>query len=553
MTVRLNSSLRIFQGVCFTVVLALGLGACAPSTSLKDPHQTNQSAFSQGKNGFAYGTAQATIREGLKNITKRYIDPIPMDILAVSGLQGLATLDPRLSVDFDAKAYQLKLSLSDTVLKTFSTPHKLDAAAWAFLATKVIRTTRTYSQDIKSSESERVFEAFFDGMMSNLDIFSRYAGGNEARTIRAQRDGFGGIGITFKKAKDGILITHVDQDSPANLAGIKLNDLIFEIDGIAQASKSHRQATEILHGPVGSLVAVSVLRKPRHLTAELRRIDFNLLRSHIIPQTVFSSHTKKILTLTISSFNKSTSTSLHNVLRAHEDDFDKRTIEGVILDLRGNPGGLLSQSVNVADLFLKGGRIISTRGRHIDSMHNYTAGGLDLIKGLPLVVLVDGNSASAAEIVASALQDLGRAVVVGTSSYGKGTVQTVIRLPNDGEMTLTWSRLISPSGYALHGLGVMPAVCVTNYKALHGESMSDAILSPAHIKKQREDMGRWWAAGMIFDGQRPQLRTACPAKILKANASSDLLEQLAIRVISDQNLYQNTLVTPDRVDTALRH
>ena len=132
-----------------------------------------------------------------------------------------------------------------------------------------------------------------------------------------------------------------------------------------------------------------------------------------------------------------------------------------MLDLRGNPGGLLKQSIKVADLLLTQGKIISTRGRHADSIHNYEAGGHDLAFGLPVLVLVDGKSASAAEIVAAALQDRDRAVVIGTSSFGKGSVQTVIRLPNDGEITLTWSKLVAPSGYLLHGLGVRPAICTS--------------------------------------------------------------------------------------------
>src|SRR5262249_52074259 len=125
-------------------------------------------------------------------------------------------------------------------------------------------------------------------------------------------------------------------------------------------------------------------------------------------------------------------------------------LRGVVLDLRGNPGGLLDQSVAVADLFMTDGPIVSTKGRNPDSVQFYRAAPDDILAGLPIVVLVNGGSASAAEIVAAALQDSGRAVVVGSASYGKGTVQTVLRLPNDGELTLTWAKLISPAGYTLH-------------------------------------------------------------------------------------------------------
>ncbi|MBV5324033.1 MAG: S41 family peptidase, partial [Rhodospirillaceae bacterium] len=136
-------------------------------------------------------------------------------------------------------------------------------------------------------------------------------------------------------------------------------------------------------------------------------------------------------------------------------------LQGVILDLRGNPGGLLDKAVTVVDLFVAQGPILTTKGRHPEATNAFDAHPGDMGEDLAVVVLVDGRSASAAEIVASSLQDSGRAVVIGTNSYGKGTVQTVISLPNDGEITLTWSRFHTPSGYALHGLGVLPALCTS--------------------------------------------------------------------------------------------
>lgn len=546
MIFRLKPDFGILKCLSLCVMLTLGLGACQQTVRSGQQLDTGQDRRLQNEEGFAYDVAQATIREGLKNITERYIEPIDMDILAVSAMQGLATIDPSLHVEFDATLHTVELWRGEKSLQQFSTPLGENPTTWAYLTTKVIRTARQNSIDLKNSTSERIFEAVFDGMMSNLDIFSRYAGGEEARTHRAQRDGFGGIGVIFKKAQGGILITHVNAKSPAQKAGLKVEDLIVQIEGNPVPLKSKRTVLKLLRGPVGSFVAITALRQPGNPQDERRRIDFNLRRNHIIPETVETEINGTILTLRISSFNKSTSTSVHSTLSAYKTDFDAGALTGVILDLRGNPGGLLSQSVNVADLFLEKGLIISTRGRHADSVHDYTAGDIDLIQGLPLVVLVDGNSASAAEIVASALQDLGRAVLVGSTSYGKGTVQTVVRLPNDGEITLTWSRLISPTGYALHGLGVMPSVCVTN------ESNAHDILAATHIKRQHQNMTRWWAMGEIFDGQRRNLRKACPAKVFKTAKANDLLVQLAERVLKDRKIYQSTLLNPDIVNTALR-
>ena len=554
MTVLEKTRSGVFKRLGLPALLSLalmGLGACQQTVNSGQLHNTAQDTLLENDDNFAYGIAQATIREGLKNITARYIEPIGMDVLAISGMQGLATIDPSLHVKFDANKHTVELFLGETSLQQLSTPLGANSTSWAYLTTKVIRAARLHSIDLKNSNSERIFEAVFDGMMSNLDIFSRYAGGEEARTHRAQRDGFGGIGILFNKAQGGILVTHVNAKSPARKAGLKVDDLIVQIEGAPVPLRSKRNVIKVLRGPVGSLVAITVLRQATEENdvenAKQRRIDFNLRRTHIVPETVQSEVKDAILTLRISSFNKSTSTSVHSALSAHKADFTDGTLTGVILDLRGNPGGLLSQSVNVADQFLEKGLIISTRGRHNDSIHDYTAGDVDLIQGLPLVVLVDGNSASAAEIVASALQDSGRAALVGSTSYGKGTVQTVVRLPNDGEITLTWSRLISRTGYALHGLGVMPSVCATN------ESNADNILAMKHIKQQQQDMARWWAMGEIFDGQRRNLRKACPSKIFTPTKANDLLIQLAERVINDDEIYQSTLLKPDIVNTALRH
>jgi len=196
-------------------------------------------------------------------------------------------------------------------------------------------------------------------------------------------------------------------------------------------------------------------------------------------------------------------------------------LKGVVLDLRGNPGGLLHQSVRVADLFLDHGRIITTQGRHPDSDQYYEAGGRDIVAGLPVVVLIDGGSASAAEIVAAALQDRGRAVIVGTTSYGKGTVQTVISLPNSGELTLTWSRLVPPSGYLLHGHGVVPSLCTSGIRGDDPEAVESVIAA------------RW--ATMPADA--PSTARACPAE----RRIDDLELVVARRLLGDRATYVRAL------------
>jgi carboxyl-terminal processing protease len=204
------------------------------------------------------------------------------------------------------------------------------------------------------------------------------------------------------------------------------------------------------------------------------------------------------------------------------------------LDLRGNPGGLLDQAVSLADLFIREGPIVSTVGRHPASHQYFAASGHSLAPVLPIAVLINGGSASSSEIVAAALQDAGRAVVIGSSSYGKGTVQTVLRLPNDGELTLTWARLVTPSGYYLQTHGVVPTLCTSDLdddaaSLQRGLQRAGAIAqgSPAALRARRGLDERAWS----------ELRQSCPAR--QTSPAIDL--KLAAHLLSDQRLYASAL------------
>ena len=191
----------------------------------------------------------------------------------------------------------------------------------------------------------------------------------------------------------------------------------------------------------------------------------------------------------------------------------------------------------MADLFLTQGQIVSTRGRHPDSIQHYEASGGDLANGLPVAVLVDGKSASASEIVAAALQDRGRAVVIGTVSFGKGTVQTVIRLPNDGEITLTWSRFVTPSGYVLHGLGVRPGICTSGGEGNGRDILSDAL---ARRPETSNILAAWRKTGVDDEERRRELRASCPAQRRPAVLEIDVAKQL----LGDRVLYGRALDIP---------
>jgi len=542
-----NKSLPRFTAVVIAFVAVMGLAGCGARAPL-DAAGIDLSApaqISTGQDTFEYAAAEATMRAGMKGVLHRYIDPVQADELALNGLRGLSAIAPGFALSIENGMIQVKLDGALAV--EFPRPEDADAAMWAALMRETLRIVRGRSPDLKSADNERTYEAVFDGMLGGLDAFSRYASAEQAQLNRARRDGYGGIGIRFRTTRAAGVIAVVEADSPAQIGGLRPGDRVVAINDLDTSALSIRQIVQHLRGPVGSSVTLTIARA-RHGNNQSHRLTVTLNRTHIVQETVQSKIQDQVMRLTISSFNKNTAASLRKILSAQHADFETGRLKGVVMDLRGNPGGLLSQSVSVADLFLNQGRIIATRGRHPDSFHDYRAGGSDMIDGKPLVVLVDGNSASAAEIVASALQDLGRAVVVGSASYGKGTVQTVLRLPNDGELTLTWSRLVSPSGYALHRLGVMPTVCATNTP----DGDARAILAPQHIARQRQALSAWRAAGMIFDGRRAQLRGDCPAQIFKIETKDDLLMQLAGRVLDDPGLYQQALMGPAIINTAAR-
>ncbi|MGH6982214.1 MAG: S41 family peptidase [Stellaceae bacterium] len=248
-------------------------------------------------------------------------------------------------------------------------------------------------------------------------------------------------------------------------------------------------------------------------------VTVTLRRSHIVLKTVSMTHDDHIAMLRVTSFNARTADNLEEaILMAHREM--GAALTGLVLDLRGNPGGLVDQSVLVASLFLEGGRVVSTKGRVPESNQIFDVIRDHAAENLPLVVLVNGGSASASEIVAAALQDEHRAVIVGTSSYGKGTVQDVIHLPNQGELTVTWAKLIPPGGYILHHHGVVPVVCTANIA-----DVSEAAPQPGLPRAVLDDHG--WDA----------LRAQCPASRIDRTVDIDV----AKRLLTDPTRYAQAL------------
>jgi carboxyl-terminal processing protease len=475
----------------------------------------------------AAGAPQLFAR-GIDLITDLYIEPVSSQKLVVVAAKNLAKLDGRLSASAGSEIRdrdQVTLTYDGIPIANYQVAPETSGHEAGRIVAELIAAAKRASGRVAALPEAKIDQAVLDGMTGALDRFSRYSPPDEARDQRAVRDGFGGIGITLETSSKDYTITAVTEQGPAARAGIRAGDRIVAINGNPIAG---RHASEIIHelrGPIGTIVGLSIARAGAAAPQE-----FRIERALVVVPTVTYARDGSIAVFKVASFNQSTTQRLSEALAAAQRDANGR-LAGIVLDLRGNPGGLLDQAVSLSDLFIAKGPIIATVGRHPASHQYFAATGHSVAPSVPLAVLINGGSASASEIVAAALQDVGRAVVIGSSSYGKGTVQTVMRLPNDGELTLTWARLVTPSGYFLQQHGVVPSIC-TSGLANSGADVDAALRSsggdPADASRPRASLD---------DPSWSALRRGCPTQ--QNSPALDL--QVAERVLSDPARYTAAL------------
>lgn len=316
---------------------------------------------------------------------------------------------------------------------------------------------RIRAQYVEAPDSQKLMEAAINGMLSSLDPHSSYMNAKDYAAMQVQTHGeFGGLGIEVTQQDGYIKVVSPIDGTPADKAGIKTNDLITKVDGKSVNGLTMDQAVDLMRGPIGSEVVITVVRE-----AVKDPFDVSIIRDTIKVAAVKGRLVGDTIVLRITSFTDQTYSGLETELKKVSETaggLDK--VNGVVLDLRNNPGGLLMQAVRVSDAFLNEGEIVSTRGRNPQDNERFNATAGDLTGGKPVVVLINGGSASASEIVAGALQDHHRAIVVGTKSFGKGSVQTIIPVRGDGAMRLTTARYYTPSGRSIQALGVMPEIVV---------------------------------------------------------------------------------------------
>jgi carboxyl-terminal processing protease len=316
---------------------------------------------------------------------------------------------------------------------------------------------RIRSGYVEEVSEEDLIESAINGMLTSLDPHSSYLPPEDFDDMRVQTKGeFGGLGIEVTQEDGFVKVVAPIDDTPAARAGMQPNDLITHVDGESVLGLTLNDAVDLMRGPVGSEITITVLRE-----GETEPFDVAITRETITIAAVRSRVEDGIVVLRLTTFNEQTFPNLEEQLKEKvEEAGGIDAVTGFIIDLRNNPGGLLNQAISVTDAFLESGEIVSTRGRDARDAERYNATPGDLAEGKPIVVVINGGSASASEIVAGALKDHHRAIVVGTQSFGKGSVQTIMPVQGDGAMRLTTARYYTPSGRSIQSLGVSPDIIV---------------------------------------------------------------------------------------------
>jgi carboxyl-terminal processing protease len=402
---------------------------------------------------------EAVLSVALGAVLERHSEAAAPANLGLWSLRGLEVLEPLLRPELRGGntlvlsaeperpplAFRTLPVLPPTATPEAAAPSLADALAVLF------ESAWRVSPRLRRAGPERMLRSAFEELFDRLDPYSRYLTPEEARAARLRRVGQTALGLRLGAGRGGrdVIVAAVTPDGAAAVAGIRVGDRVLAVDGVPVSARDLAFAASLLEGPADTEVELRIERNGRRRAV--------LLQRSLAPAvTVRSERRDGVLFLRIEAFIGGTDDQVASAMLA-----SAAAIRGVVLDLRGNRGGLLSEAVAVASAFLPGGTVAQTTGRHPDAVRVWQASGPDLAGGLPVVVLVDGRSASAAEVVAAALGERGRAVVVGSATTGKGLIQAVVPLPNGGELLVTWSQVLGPGGWPIQGLGVLPAVCTS--------------------------------------------------------------------------------------------
>jgi carboxyl-terminal processing protease len=305
-------------------------------------------------------------------------------------------------------------------------------------------------------DDKELIEAGINGMLQSLDPHSNFLSPERVKQMEVDiRGEFGGLGIEVTMESGFVKVVAPIDDTPAANAGMQPGDLISHIDTEPVLGLTLTEAVKRMRGPVGTDILLTVIRE-----GEAEPFDVTITRAVITVQSVRFRPEGDVAYIRITSFNEQTTSGLRQGMEELRDEIGAANLRGVVLDLRNNPGGLLDQAISVSDAFLHRGEIVSTRARGNEDIERYSAKEGDIAEGLPVVLLINGGSASASEIVAGALKDHKRAILMGTKSFGKGSVQSIIQLQGGNRLKLTTSRYYTPSGTSIQATGIEPDIIV---------------------------------------------------------------------------------------------
>ena len=438
---------------------------------------------------------------GFAAILERHLEAATPADLLVWSLTGMTDIDPQLSVRRSGGT--VRLMQGERTLLSRSLPMRAEGESFGAAGGAAADRLTLFQQagwnasaTLRTAGASGLIRHSFEAIFNHLDPFSRYVTPEEAQAARERRTGEAGLGLRLAPGRGaGTVIAAIAHGGPAAEAGLVVGDRVLAIDGTTLRPRDAAGAAGLLEGRAGSDVVLRIERNRRREEVTIRRV---------LPpgNPVTAERVDDVLIIRIPSFSAQTE---RQVAAALLGAFSQGAPRAIVLDLRGNRGGLLAQAAAVTDIFLGPGEAFRTEGRHPEASRIYVTAGRDLAENRPLVVLVDGRTASSAEIVAATLADRGRAAVVGTATTGKGLVQLVVPLPDGGELLMSWSRLIMPAGWPLQGIGVLPGLCTAGgaAQALARLRAGDQPMRTAQSRQQA-------LRHPVSTEEAEALRDACP-------------------------------------------
>jgi carboxyl-terminal processing protease len=480
----------------------------------------------------AIGAAQVW-GAALAYIAPRSLQDLTIPQMTLWGLNGLTALDPDLNTTLQDG--QLRLYGPNALILAVPAPGDPDDAnGWGKAAATIAAAAYASSPALQTAGTQGVIDNFFDELFNHFDPYSRYEPPQQAAQDELMIMGLGGTGLTLAAEAGHVVVAAVAADSPAENAGIATGSIVTAVNGQAVWPAEVAALNNGMNGIAGSTITLAV-QDPDDDTSPPTGQQVTLTRNYIPPQTVFTQPdlVPGVAMLRITGFNKGTADQFGAAMAALMSS--PRPPKALVLDLRGNRGGVLRQAVLVADSLLPSGEIAQAQGRDPDATQNFKAEGSDLTNGARLAVLVDGQTASAAEILAAALADNGRGVVIGSETLGKGLVQTITSLPDGGELFVTWSRVLAPRGWPLQSLGVMPQLC-TSLGAGVVETQMASLDKGQDILAPWLEQARTTRAPVGIDAVLT-LRGHCPASI-----GNDLDLTAAAWVLQNPTAYHSALM-----------